>query len=172
MENLIILIATSLVMRLSTSRNFKNHIIGSTGCSTLLPVQDNEPFDVTRTVSGDLLYFHECSHKKVTYGIICIQLEQSSCLEEATEMLESYLNRLRVPFSIPYNTGVHEGSDWNNEASVCRVDYWQDEEGLDWKVKGYTDGNILSVLYVRNIGHVPVKRQDHFLDGFHFHATA
>ena len=46
--------------------------------------------------------------------------------------------------------------------------YWQDCSKKDWKVKGYTDGKTLAVLYVKNIGHVDVKKQDLFLDSFHF----
>jgi hypothetical protein len=48
------------------------------------------------------------------------------------------------------------------------VDYWQDEEGLDWKVKGYTDGRIIAVLYVKNINDISVEKQDKFLDSFCF----
>jgi hypothetical protein len=46
------------------------------------------------------------------------------------------------------------------------VDYWQDEDEMDWKVKGYTDGQIIAVLYVKNINQSTVEQQDLFLDSF------
>ena len=50
-------------------------------------------------------------------------------------------------------------------------DYWQDGDQQDWKVKGYADGKTMAILYVKNIGRVEVKKQDLFLDGFHFKAA-
>jgi hypothetical protein len=47
-------------------------------------------------------------------------------------------------------------------------DYWQDADGIDWKAKGWTNGQTLAVLYVKNINEVPVERQDFFLDSFEF----
>ena len=89
-------------------------------------------------------------------------------LQEAVEMLESYIEKLRGPFYILHNTGLIDDADWNSETTTTIVDYWQDYNKKDWKVKGYTDGKTLAVLYVKNIGHVDVKKQDLFLDSFHF----
>jgi hypothetical protein len=45
------------------------------------------------------------------------------------------------------------------------VDYWQDADRRDWKVKGWTDGASLAVLYIKNIGSVPVLQEEKFLNG-------
>ncbi|MFL5811505.1 MAG: hypothetical protein ACJ749_18420 [Flavisolibacter sp.] len=170
MENLILLLATSFVLRLSSSKKFKNFFIGKTGCSALL--LSSSDFQSTITVSGDKLYFSEFSENKVTYGIICIHLREACELDEASKMLHNYLGKLMGPFYILHNTGAQKDVDWNTVSSKTLVDYWQDGDKQDWKVKGYTDGRFMAVLYVKNISHVEVRKQDLFLDSFHFAPAA
>ena len=169
MENLLLFLATSLVIRFSSSKRIKLQFIGNTGCSALL--SSNNKLDCTLTESGDQLFFHEFTDKTVTYGMICIKMNQEYSLAEAEEMLGAYIEKLRGPFYILHNTGIDDDADWNSETSKTIVDYWQDSNKKDWKVKGYTDGKRLSVLYVKNIGNVDVKKQDLFLDSFHFNAS-
>ncbi|MFL5739757.1 MAG: hypothetical protein ACJ75B_06040 [Flavisolibacter sp.] len=166
MENLLFLLATSFVFRISAPKKFKNYFIGNTGCSALL-LSGND-FQQTKTVTGDQLYFSECSEKTVDYGIICIRMLETYSLEEASYMLSNYMDKLKDPFLVLHNTGVQKDIDWNSRASRTLVDYWQDAEKKDWKVKGYTDGSFLAVLYVKNIAQVDVRKQDLFLDSFHF----
>jgi hypothetical protein len=98
-------------------------------------------------------------------------MDRQYTLIEAEEMLRSYVDKLRGPLYILHNTGMQEEADWNSENSITIVDYWQDCRKKDWKVKGYTNGKILAVLYVKNIGNADVKKQDFFLDSFHFGAA-
>ncbi|MBO9684576.1 MAG: hypothetical protein J7502_18230 [Flavisolibacter sp.] len=170
MENLILFLATSLVFRFSSSKKIKLQFIGNTGCSALLSSNNN--LDSTVTQSGDQLYFHEFKDRNVTYGMICIDMNEQYSLAEAEEMLRSYIDKLRGPLYILHNTGIHEDADWNSETSKTIVDYWQDYSKKDWKVKGYTNGKTLAVLYVKNIGNADVRKQDFFLDSFHFSAAS
>ena len=169
MENLILFLATSFVIRFSSSQRIKVQTIGNTGCSAFLSSAGS--LDSSLTQSGDRLYFHEFKDTGVTYGLICVRMQEEYKFEDAVQMLKSYIEKLRGPFSILHNTGMHDDADWNSETTSTIVDYWQDCSKKDWKVKGYTDGKTLAVLYVKNIGHVEVKKQDLFLDGFHFKAA-
>jgi len=166
MENLILFLATSFVIRFSSSKRTRLQFIGDTGCSAII-CSDNK-LESTFTQCGDQLYFHEFKDKGVSYGMICVQMNQKYSLDESKEMLRCYVDKLRGPFYILHNTGIDDDADWNSETSKTVVDYWQDSYKKDWKVKGYTDGKTLAVLYVKNIGHVDVKKQDLFLDSFHF----
>ena len=170
MENLILLIATSFLFRLSSNRKIKSHFIGDTGCSALLAT-DNE-LEYSLTASGDKLYFHEYKEHKVTYGLICVHMSHEYTLLQAEQMLNTYIDQLKGPLYILHNTGIRQEVDWNSESSRTIVDYWQDFQKKDWKVKGYTNGKVLAVLYVKNIGHADVIKQDHFLDNFHFNTVA
>lgn len=168
MENLLLLLATSLVFRMSSSQKVKNRLIGDTGCSALMAT--GTELESMPTRSGDQLYFHEFREGNVTYGMICVRMNTEHTLEEAEAMLRCYIDKLRGPFYILHNTGVHDEADWNTESSRTIADYWQDAGKKDWKVKGYTNGNVLAVLFVKNIGQVDVRKQDIFLDSFHFQA--
>ena len=168
MENLLFFLATSFaIRRLSGPRKLKNCFIGDTGCSALL-FAGSESIDHTTTRMGDDLYYHEYSEKKVTYGIICISLNKVYQLNAAENLLSVYMNKLRGPFRVDHHTGLNKDEDWNQVSTASLTDYWQDRNKNDWKVKGYTNGRYMAVLYVRNIGLVDVNKQDLFLDSFHF----
>lgn len=165
MENLFLFLATSFVFRFSARPKVAHQSIGDRGCSALLSGKRQK---ATATEGGDKLYFHEFKESQTTFGLICISLHQEYSLDEASAMLQNYMEKLHVPFTILHQTGIQPETDWNSQASCALVDYWQDGECVDWKVKGYTDGRSLAVLYVRNIGPVDVARQDLFLDSFYF----
>src|SRR5438067_13392214 len=166
MENLIFLLATSFVLRISTSRKFKNYLIGDTGCSALL--FSNSDLEHVQNESGDRLYFTDYSENEVNYGIICIDLNEFYLQDEAEALLENYINKLRKHFFILHNTGLQPVMDWNSNDSSAFIDYWQVFDQKDWKIKGYTNGRFMAVLYVKNISQAEVKKQEEFLDSFHF----
>ena len=166
MENLLLILATSFVLRISSPRKVGAHFIGTTGCSVLF--MNGPVFEKTKTESGDDLYFNEYEEQGVTYGLICIDMQHHYELPEATQMLATYMHKLKGPFYIFHNIGHEKAADWNHTKTATLVDYWQDAVGVDCKVKGYTNGRILAVLYVKNISEAEVSRQDLFLDSFHF----
>jgi hypothetical protein len=167
MENLFYLLATSFVLRISGYKKFKNYLIGDTGCSVLLS-SGTGTFDFSQTSSGDKLYFNEFCDNNVHYGIICIELIDDYDIDEAESLLQNYVSKLKKPFVIMHHTGFESAIDWNTRNSRAFVDYWQDAGQNDWKVKGYTNGKIMAILYVQNINKLDVKMQDQFLDSFHF----
>lgn len=164
MENLIFLLTASLVLYKSSKKPRKT-FIGDTNCS--VHFSPDAVFDFTQSEEGDQLYFAEYTEKSVGYGVLCARVHSILPLDEAQDVMNSYLNRLRKPFNALYNTGVDLCQTWNKEdGSIQMVDYWQDEDNLDWKVKGYTNGEIIAVLYVKNINEITVEKQDEFLDSF------
>jgi len=100
--------------------------------------------------------------------MICIAMKSRYSLDTATGMLSSYMEKLKGPFAVFHSAGAATEADWNSTDSSSLVDYWQDASGADWKVKGYTNGRFLAVLYVSNINEADSARQDQFLDSFHF----
>jgi hypothetical protein len=167
MENLLLILATSFVLRLS-SRKLQHCFIGDTGCFLLFA--KGTTFEKRKTESGDDLYFNEFTEKGVTYGVICVEMKSKYDVDDALDMLARYMNQLRGPFFIFHQVGQERSKDWNWASSITLVDYWQDAKGVDCKVKGYTNGKTLAVLYVQNIGEAEVAKQDTFLDSFHFHS--
>ncbi|HUC82128.1 MAG TPA: hypothetical protein VMR70_14585 [Flavisolibacter sp.] len=162
MENLFVFLATSLVLRLSHPK-FKRYFIGS-GSSALL-VAGNKTLHCKTTKDGDRISFYDQTVQGVTYGLVLVQMKEVYTLQQAENILVQYINRVRRPFGIAYNISMHIEK---KNGIVTLTDYWQDEEGKDWKIKGYTNGKTVSLLYVRNISNAPVKEHDDFLNGFRF----
>lgn len=166
MENLILLLTASLVLY-KPNKRFKRVFIGNTSCS-LLYAPDAE-FDFYISDDDDELYFAEHTDKGIAYGVLCARLHESLPLEEAGEVMTSYLGRLRRPFNALHNTGIMPCPSWTRTGEGTRLeDYWQDEDGFDWKVKAYTDGHTIAVLYVKNIAEGETARHDEFLNSFSF----
>jgi hypothetical protein len=166
MENLFLFLATSFVLRI-TSPRFRRYTI-CPGCSSLLH-SENRTLHVRYTRDGDRLYFNEYAEDGVTYGLICVQMSKTYSLKEAEKILVHYVNRVRKPFLISCNLSM----DVEEDAGLLTLtDYWQDATGFDWKVKGYANGRIVSVLYVKNITDTSVKNHDAYLDGFRFSSAS
>lgn len=164
MENLIFLLTASLVIY-NSSKKPRKTIIGNTNCSVLFPA--DAEFDFTQTDDGDQMYYSEYTNKQVSYGVLCAHLSEKLPVVEAQEVMTTYLGRLHKPFHALYNTGIQACQSWSQEDDCIKmIDYWQDKNNMDWKVKGYTDGQTIAVLYVKNITNVSVEKQDEFLDSF------
>lgn len=155
-------LATSLVLRI-TSPKFKRYIIGN-GCSALL-ISGKNTLHTKYTIDGDRVFFYDQIVNGVTYGLIIVQMRELYTLHQAENILVQYINRVRRPFGIAVNIAM----DIEKTDGVVTVsDYWQDEQGTDWKIKGYSNGKSIAVLYVKNIAEVPVCDHDEFLNGFRF----
>lgn len=155
-------LATSLVLRLPSPK-FKRYLIGS-GCSALL-VSGHKTLHCKTTKDGDRVSFYDRAINGVTFGLIMVQMKEVYTLHQAEMILVQYVNRVRRPFGIAYNISMNIEKQ---NGVVTLTDYWQDDEGMDWKIKGYTNGKTISLLYVRNISNAPVKEHDDFLNGFRF----
>lgn len=129
---------------------------------------NGHPFKKTRTRSGDELYCNEFKENGVTYGVICVEMQHHYDKIEAYEMLRTYMHKLKGPFYVFHSTGISDSQNWNQSNCCTLEDYWQDAVGVDCKVKGYTNGSVLAVLYVRNITEADAAKVDLFLDSFHF----
>ncbi len=148
----------------ATSLQFalKRYIIGDADCSSLL-------FDglvhTHKTADGDRLHFYEQDVHGVCYGFIVVKLNQPQPIDTAGKMLVEYLAGVRKPWEIVHGSEVDV--DCYDAYSIA-TDYCQDAQGRDWKLRGYTNGSTLAVLYAKNIGVAPVHEHDAFLNGFAF----
>lgn len=118
-----------------------------------------------QTKTGDLVQMRECKEGDVTYGVIAIKpKDQYPDLTDAEKVLLAFMEQLQYSFAIQHTTGLHvETYLQRNKTSI--TNYWRDHEQTDWKVKGWTNGTTLAVLYIKNIGSVPVGKEESFLNG-------
>jgi hypothetical protein len=160
MENLIFLLTASLSLY-SRERRFKRTLIDEKGCSLLFA--PSAEFEHT-TNDGDTIFFSEHEEDNICYGVVIATLDKKLCTDDSVVILEDYLHRLRKPYKARFNTGVVSCPS----SHIVLEDYWQDKEMIDWKVKAYSDGKTMAVLYVKNINEAEVEKQEAFLNSFRF----
>lgn len=158
-----LLLATSIAYTVSARKFTKK------GARPRLAAPHNAPAafcNTAETPGGDLVYMSECKENEVTYGVISIRLKQAyTKLADAEQVLSRFMRCLQPGFGIQHTT---RGGVNGDERETSITDYWQCIEQKDWKVKGWTNGRDLSVVYVKNIGQLPVDREEKFLNGFRF----
>lgn len=152
------------------AQGMKKLPVGKSGCSvyTFCTLSFKEP-DFSQDSS--LVYTSECFNKdSVNYGVICVKLKASvDNPDDAEGLLISYLDYLKTSFEITKSVGYGKGHRLkDNEATRGVIDYWEDKDGNNWKVKGWTDGKFIAVLYGYSVKELPEVKLNLFLDGFRF----
>ncbi len=123
------------------------------------------------TKTGDVMHVSECNENDVTFGIISIQLKTTFRHPHDVEaMLAKLFDQLQPIFLIEHTAGIDVIRDTRNSNPVF-TDYWQDGERTDWKIKGWTNGAIINVCYIKNISKVPVAIEDQFFNPALFGAS-
>jgi hypothetical protein len=121
-----------------------------------------------KTKTGDLVQAHEYKDNDATFGIITIRLKNGFPeLQLAEPVLSEFMQQLQPTFAVQHTTGRIVDYELQ-QAKMVVTDYWRDVEGTDWKVKGWTDGKTMAVLYIKNIAQVPVEKESFFLNGVLF----
>ncbi|MBK8608763.1 MAG: hypothetical protein IPL84_02105 [Chitinophagaceae bacterium] len=158
-----------LCVSLSYSQSLKKYAISNSGCS-VYSFCDPGTFDMTYSEDSAKVFTSECKGEEAYYGIICIELKEPiNDLSIAEEVLVSYLNYLKSAFKIKTAAGYGKGHKLRDKENTRGVlDYWNDEEKNNWKVKGWTDGNFITVLYAYSQKDLPETKVNAFLDGLLF----
>jgi len=150
-----------------SGQNIKKYPISNSGCSLYMYCVPPR-FDVDKSEDSSLVYTSECDKDRITYGVICVKLiDPTDDLSQAEELVIAYLNYLKLNFEIKKAVGYGKGHRLNNNENTRGViDYWEDKEKNNWKVKAWTDGKIIGVLYAHSLQELPEIKVDVFLNGF------
>jgi hypothetical protein len=155
----------------ASSQGIKKYSIGNSGASVYF-FCDPGTFTMTLTEDSSRVYSGDCmTSDSIHYGIICVSLKESvSVGADAENLLIKYLDFLKTVYHIKQAVGYGKGHQLKNDASTRGVvDYWKDADGDEWKVKGWTNGRMMAVLFAyghKGPGNTP--KLDLFLDGFRF----
>lgn len=143
----------------------------STGCSVYCYC--NLTFDNNYSQDSSVVFTAECSKDSLSYGVICVKLrEASSSLDNAEDLLATYLDYLKTSFSIQKAVGYGKGNQLRNNTNTRGItDYWEDNEKNSWKVKGWTDKKYIVVLYAYSNRNLPETKVDVFLNSLSFPAN-
>ncbi|MDP4264643.1 MAG: hypothetical protein Q8941_19090 [Bacteroidota bacterium] len=151
----------------SFSQVLKKYPINFSGCSAYF-FCDPGAFAVDYSDDSSKVYTGECTNQETSYGIICVKLKDTVAnINDAEELLVSYLDYLKKNFKIVSSAGYGKGhrlKDRENTRGI--IDYWKDEEKNNWKIKGWTDGKFIGVLYTYSKKDLSETMANVFLDGF------
>jgi hypothetical protein len=164
---IVLVILTFFISYPAFSQSLKKYPISNSGCSVYMHC-DPKKFDFDYSEDSSKVYTGECINAEVNYGVICIQLlKPIDDLQAAEEMMISYLDFLKADFNIRSAAGYGKGHRLNNKENTRGIiDYWKDGEQQNWKVKAWTDGKFIGVLYAYSLKDLPETKVNTFLDSF------
>jgi hypothetical protein len=166
MRKITLLLLGLWIFFLSPAQTIKKYPIGSSGCSAYFfcdPGNFNESF----SEDSSKVYTGECISGETRYGLICVQLIQAVVnIDDAEGLLVNYLDYLKTAFKITSAMGYGKGHRLRNKENFHGIiDYWKDENQNNWKVKGWTDGKYIAVLYAFSPKELSEEKANVFLDG-------
>lgn len=158
------LLLTTFVINAQT---LKKYPISNSGCSAYMYCKPDK-FDFDYSEDSSKVYTGECVNTEVTYGIICIKLlKPIEKIDAAEEMMISYVDFLKADFHVKKSAGYGKGHILNNNENTRGIiDYWEDTEANNWKIKAWTDGQYIGFLYAFSKKELPETKVNVFLDGF------
>lgn len=161
------LFAAMLLFTVSAfTQGIKKIPIGRSGCS-MYSYCEIYLFDESKSPDSSTVYTGECASDDVIYGTICVKLiSPRNNPDKAEELLIAYMNFLKTSFKVNKAAGYGKGHRLNNNENTRGViDYWEDSEKRNWKVKGWTDGKFIAVMYAYSRKELPEQKVNIFLDG-------
>ena len=152
----------------SSAQSLKKYPVGSSGCSVYLFC--NPAFDESYSEDSSKVYTTECSKDSVYYGVICVKLLNAvTDINQAENLVVAYLDYLKKAFNIEHAVGYGKGNRLNNNENTRGViDYWKDKDNNNWKVKAWTDGKFIGVMYAYAKKELPETKADVVLNSFRF----
>lgn len=158
----------SLLAFTSFSQSIKKVPVGKSGCSVYTFCETK--FDESKSQDSSVVYTGECTKEEVTYGVICVKLlTPPENISAAEDLLIAYLDYLKTSFSVTKAAGYGKGHHLNkNENTRGILDYWEDSEKNNWKVKAWTDGKYIGVMYAYSLKELPETKINIFLEGLRF----
>jgi hypothetical protein len=174
MKHICLLLATFIALLNTGAQSLKKYAIGTSGCSVYLFCEPGN-FGSSYSEDSAIVYTGDCKTADSSdYGFICVQLKQTTAdMQVAEELLVAYLDYLKTALNITAAAGYGKGHILNGNVNTRGIiDYWTDKTGDEWKMKAWTDGRFIAVLYVYASGTLKeTEKMNVFLDGFRFPAN-
>ena len=153
----------------SIAQSLKKYPIGDSGCSAYFFCTPSK-FEMAFSDDSSKVYTGDCkSADSLTYGIICVKLKDKiEDIRQAEDLTITYLDYLKKNFDISSAVGYGKGHRLEGKENTRGIiDYWKDKTGDEWKIKAWTNGKFISVLYVSASGSLnETSKVNVFLDGF------
>jgi hypothetical protein len=168
MKRWFFLVGFSFCFLFAHTQSLKKIPISNSGCSVY--TYCDFQFETEYSEDSSLVYVSECVKDDMNYGVICVKLSKpADNPDRAEESLINYLDYLKTSFKISKSAGYGRGHRIaNNENTRGVLDYWEDSEKNNWKIKAWTNGKYIGVLYGYSSKELPETKLNVFLDSFRF----
>ncbi len=163
-----LLCACLLAALAAPSQSLKKYPVSNSGCHLYSYCESK--YELSYSEDSSKVYTGECTSGEVTYGIICIKLlNQITDLTAAEDLMISYVDYLKTSFGITKSGGYGKGHRLNNNENTRGIlDYWEDKEKDQWKIKAWTDGKIIGFMYAYSKKEISDSKVNVFLESFRF----
>jgi len=143
--------------------------ISGTGCTIQVFCFPGR-FDAYDLEDGSTVYADDCEKDGVNYGIYCVKLKKPvTDLSAAEDTVITYLDFLKLDYGIVKSKGYDKGHKLNKTDGTRGIyDTWEDADKNKWKIKAWTNGNFICVLYMFSAKELPDKKTEIFLEGLRF----
>ncbi len=143
--------------------------ISNTGCTVDVFCFPGR-FDAYELEDGSTVFADDCEKDAVTYGIYCVKLAKPvTNLDAAEDTVASYLDFVKLDNGIVKSKGYDKGHKLNKDESTRGLyDTWEDVDKHKWKIKAWTNGKFICILYIHSAGELPDKKTEVFLEGLRF----
>lgn len=153
---------------------FKYYPVNETGYAALFPTNPGKA-EVSLSDNELKLYSSEVEFNRERYGLIMVLLEDhfvKSDKETLESLLISYMEFLKLSNDISSSIGYEKQQTLpTNPLATGILDFWEDEQGAQWAVKGWVTNDALAVLYVHSTKEESMAIPNNFLNGFMFRNT-
>ena len=165
MRSIIAVIVSLLLANSSYGQSLKKYPISSSGCSAYFYC-DPGAFEMTKSPDSSDVFTGECASDNMKYGVICVKMKgRVTDLEKSEGVLISYMDYLKTAFKITRSAGYGKGHRLKNrDDNRGVIDYWEDADKLNWKVKGWTDGKYIVFMYISSAKLLNETKGDIFLN--------
>lgn len=166
MRSIIAVMVCLILVNAASGQSLKKYPISSSGCAAYF-FCDPGTFDLSRTPDSSDVYTGQCASDNMNYGVICVKMKgQIADLEKSEGVLMSYMDYLKASFNITKSAGYGKGHRLKNrDDNRGVIDYWEDKEKQNWKVKGWTDGKYIVFMYINSPKLLNETKGDIFLNG-------
>jgi len=150
---------------------FKKITIMNSGCSAYFP-EEPKNFEVSFSEDSSLVYTASTEFDGFVFGIIAVKFKEqfTASKTEHEDMAVSYMDFIKTLFNIQASTGYGKGHTHRlNENAIGVIDYWEDSQGQQYKVKCWIDENYICFMYIHGAAEYPYfEAAEMFLNGFIF----
>lgn len=151
---------------------FQKFPVAETGHFMYFPEGTEVVFTTSDSEDGSKVYTTDVPFGNFNFAAIVVDLKDVTydTKEDKEALITAYLDFLRENYSIAANAGIGFGHTLESSPdAVGAIDYWEDDDLMQYAVKAWMDEKTLAVLMIYGANEYPYyNAQTLFLDGFRF----